>query len=144
MQAKYSVSQRVSYCFLKPFYSRLRMLLYLQLEWTRQSTARRTGHNKAGTSRSPRSCASKWRPGTAGGVCEVVGSHWAATYRGRHFDPSSFYNASQCSHCKRCTSYSISVRLSIRPSVTRGYCLKTTAYSTVQFALSNSKMCLVL
>jgi len=29
-------------------------------------------------------------------------------------------------------------------SVTRRYCVKTTAHSTVQFALSESKMCLVL
>jgi len=29
-------------------------------------------------------------------------------------------------------------------SVTRRYCVKTTARSTVQFALSDSKMCLVL
>ena len=27
------------------------------------------------------------------------------------------YSAPQCSHCKRCTSYSISVCLSVRPSV---------------------------
>jgi len=33
---------------------------------------------------------------------------------------------------------------SVRPSVTRRYCVKTTARSTVQFALSDSKMCLVL
>ena len=51
-----------------------------------------------------------------------------------------FYSAPQCSHCKRCTSYGNSVR----PSVTRRYCVKTTACSTVQFALSDSKMCLVL
>jgi len=37
-----------------------------------------------------------------------------------------------------------SVCLSVRPSVTRQYCVKTTARSTVQFALSDSKMCLVL
>jgi len=30
------------------------------------------------------------------------------------------------------------------PSVTRRYCVKTTARSKVQFALSDSKMCLVL
>ena len=48
--------------------------------------------------------------------------------------PSS-YSAPQC-----CTSYSNSVRL----SVTRRYCVKTTARSTVQFALLDSKMCLVL
>jgi len=60
----------------------------------------------------------------------------------------SFYSAPQCSHCKRCTSYSNSVCLPVRPSVrlfvTRRYCVKTTARSTVQFALSDSKMCLVL
>ena len=32
---------------------------------------------------------------------------------------------------------------SVRLSVTRRYCAKTTARSTVQFALSDSKMCLV-
>ena len=37
-----------------------------------------------------------------------------------------------------------SVCLSVRLSVTRRYCVKTTARSTVQFALSDSKMCLVL
>jgi len=42
------------------------------------------------------------------------------------------------------TSYGNSVRLSVCPSVTRRYCVKTTAGSTVQFALSDSKMCLVL
>jgi len=40
----------------------------------------------------------------------------------------------------RCTSYSNSVRLSVRLSVTRRYCVKTTAGSTVQFALSDSKI----
>ena len=59
-----------------------------------------------------------------------------------------FNSAPQCSHCKRCTSYSNSVRLSVHPSVrlsaTRWYCVKTTACSTVQFILSDSKMCLVL
>jgi len=33
---------------------------------------------------------------------------------------------------------------SVRLSVTRRYCVKMTAHSTVQFALSYSKMCLVL
>jgi len=33
---------------------------------------------------------------------------------------------------------------SVRLSVTRRYCVKTTARSTVQFALLDSKMCLVL
>ena len=51
-----------------------------------------------------------------------------------------FYSAPQCSHCKRCTGYGNSVRL----SVTRQHCVKTTARSTVQFALSDSKICLVL
>jgi len=37
-----------------------------------------------------------------------------------------------------------SVRLSVCLSVTRRCCVKTTARSTVQFALSDSKMCLVL
>ena len=32
---------------------------------------------------------------------------------------------------------------SVCPSVTRRYCVKTTARSTVQFALSDSKMCFV-
>ena len=52
-----------------------------------------------------------------------------------------------CSHCKRCISYGNSVRLSVRPSVclsvTRLYCVKTTARSTMQFAPLDSKMCLV-
>ena len=55
-----------------------------------------------------------------------------------------FYSAPQCSHCKRCTSYGNSVRLSVRLSVTRRYCAKTTTRSTVQFALSDSKICPVL
>jgi len=37
-----------------------------------------------------------------------------------------------------------SLCLSIRLSVTRLYCVKTTSRSTVQFALSDSKICLVL
>ena len=37
-----------------------------------------------------------------------------------------------------------SVRLSVCPSLTRRYCVKTTARSTVQFAPLDSKMCLVL
>ena len=53
----------------------------------------------------------------------------------------SFYSAP---HCKRCTSYGNSVRPSVCPSVTRRYCVKTTVRSTVQFALLNSKICLVL
>jgi len=49
-----------------------------------------------------------------------------------------------CSHCKRCISYGNSVRLSVRLSDTRRYCVKTTACSTVQCAPLDSKMCLVL
>ena len=64
----------------------------------------------------------------------------------------TFVQRAQCSHCKRCISYSNSVRLSVRPSVslsvctsdTRRYCVKTSARSTVQFAPLDSKMCLVL
>jgi len=52
----------------------------------------------------------------------------------------AFYSAPQCWHCKRCTSYGNSVCLSVYPSVTRRHCVKTTARSTVQFALSDSKM----
>jgi len=37
-----------------------------------------------------------------------------------------------------------SVCLSVRLSVTRRYCVKTTARSTVQFSLLDRKMCLVL
>jgi len=44
----------------------------------------------------------------------------------------SFYSAPQC---KRCTSYSNSVCLSVCPSVTRRYCVKTTARSTVRCSL---------
>jgi len=51
-------------------------------------------------------------------------------------------------HCKRCISYGNSVRpsvrLFVRLSVTRRYCVKTTARSTMQFSLLDSKMCLVL
>jgi len=64
-----------------------------------------------------------------------------------------FYSTPQCSHCKRCTSYGNSIclsvclsafRPSVRLSVTRRYCVKTTARTRVQFALSDSKMPLVL
>jgi len=50
-----------------------------------------------------------------------IGSPGIAVYR--------FYSAPQCSHCKRCISYGNSVRpsvcLSVSPSVTRRYCVKT-------------------
>jgi len=41
-------------------------------------------------------------------------------------------------------SVGLPVRLSVSPSDTFRYCVKTTARSTVQFGLSDSKMCLVL
>jgi len=47
-------------------------------------------------------------------------------------------------YCKRCISYGnsvcLSVRLSVCPSVTRRYCVKTMAHSTVLFATLDSKM----
>ena len=43
--------------------------------------------------------------------------------------------ASYCSHCKRCTSYDSSVCLSVYLSVTRRYCVKTTARSTARCSL---------
>jgi len=52
-----------------------------------------------------------------------------------------FYSAP---HCKHRTNYGNSVRPSVCPSDTRRYCVKTTARSTAQFALSDSKMCLLL
>ena len=53
-------------------------------------------------------------------------------------------NVLQCAAMSHCyTSFSNFVRLSVRLSVTRRYCVRTTARSTVQFALSDSKMCLV-
>jgi len=44
----------------------------------------------------------------------------------------------------RAPGNALQFRPSVRPSVTRRYSVKTTARSTVQFALSDSKMCLVL
>jgi len=59
-----------------------------------------------------------------------------------------FLQRAQCSHCKRCISYSNSVCPSVCPSVrlsvTRRYCVKTTERSMVQFAPLDNKMCLVL
>ena len=49
-----------------------------------------------------------------------------------------FYSAPQCSHCKRCTSYSNSVRPSVCLSVTHRYCVKMTERRMMQFALSDS------
>jgi len=52
---------------------------------------------------------------------------------------TSFYSAPLR---RRCTRYGNSVCLSVRPS--HAGSVKTTARSTVQFALLDSKMCLVL
>jgi len=59
-----------------------------------------------------------------------------------------FYSTPQCSHCKRNARIASAVLAtaipsvcpSVRLSVTRRYCVKTTARSTVQFALSDSKL----
>jgi len=67
-------------------------------------------------------------------------------------DDHYFLQRAQCSHCKRCISHSNSVcpsvcpsdRLSVCPSVTRRYGVKTTARSTVQFSPLDGKICLVL
>ena len=48
------------------------------------------------------------------------------------------------SFLQRAISYSNSVCLSVRPYVTRRYCVKMTARSTVQFAPLDSKMYLVV
>jgi len=80
-------------------------------------------------------------------IFECIGLlYWCLNALYKHFCivTSDFYSAPQCSHCKCCISYGNSVRLSVRLSVTSRYCAKTTARSTVQFARSDSKMCLVL
>jgi len=64
--------------------------------------------------------------------------------RGQSMAIFRFLQRAQCSHCKRCISYSNSVCLSVRLSVTRRYCVKTAACSKVQFAPLDSKMYLVL
>jgi len=58
---------------------------------------------------------------------------------------SSFYSARNAHIASAVLATAIpSVCPSVRLSVTRRYCVKTTAHSTMQFALSFSKMCLVL
>ena len=60
---------------------------------------------------------------------------------------SRFLQRAQCSHCKRCISYSNSVCPSVRPSVRHTPVLCQNdgkQHGTVQFALSDSKMRLVL
>jgi len=56
----------------------------------------------------------------------------------------SFFKARRIASAVR--QFRPSVCLSVCPSVrdTPRYCVKTTARSTIQFALSDSKMCLVL
>jgi len=57
----------------------------------------------------------------------------------------SFYSARNARIASAVLATAIpSVRLSVCLSVTRLYCVKTTALSTVQFAPLDSKMCLVL
>jgi len=53
---------------------------------------------------------------------------WSYSLCGRGVLRSGFYSAPQCSHCKRCTSYGNSVCLSVCPSATRRYCVKTMAH----------------
>ena len=58
---------------------------------------------------------------------------------------TSFYSARNARIASAVLAMAIpSVCPSVRPSVTRRYCVKTTARSTVQFAPWDSKMCLVL
>ena len=57
----------------------------------------------------------------------------------------SFYSARNARIASAVLATAIpSVRLSVCPSVTRRYCVKTTARSTMQLAPLDSKMCLVL
>ena len=62
------------------------------------------------------------------------------------YPPIFFYSARNARIASAVLATAIpSVRLPVcLLSVTRRYCVKTTARSTVQFALSDSKMCLVL
>ena len=61
---------------------------------------------------------------------------------------AQFLQRAQCSHCKRNARIASAVIAtaipSVRLSVTRRYCVKTTARTTVQFAPLDSKMYLVL
>jgi len=58
---------------------------------------------------------------------------------------TSFYSARNARIASAVLATAIpSVRLSVCPSDTRRYCVKTTARSTMQFAPLDSKMCLVL
>jgi len=58
----------------------------------------------------------------------------------------TFYSEPQCSRCNASIASAVlAIAIpSVCPSVTRPYCVKRTACSTVQFALLDSKMCLVL
>jgi len=55
----------------------------------------------------------------------------------------SFYSACNASNAHIASAVLAMAIPSVCPSATRRYCVKTTARSTVQFALSDSKMCLV-
>ena len=74
-----------------------------------------------------------------------------------HSGPCVFLQRAQCSHCKRCTSYSNSVRPSVHPSVSpsvrlshagivskRRHVARCSLHRTAQFAPLDSKICLVL
>jgi len=67
------------------------------------------------------------------------GRHWCD----KHWSDKGLFTARRIASAVLATAI-LSVRLSVRPSVTRRYCVKTTARSTMQFKLSDSKMCLVL
>ena len=57
------------------------------------------------------------------------------------YSATLFYSMLQYTHCKRCISYGNSVCPSVCLSITSQYCVKTTACSTMQFVLSDSKTC---
>ena len=63
----------------------------------------------------------------------------------KHITDDSFYSArnARIASAVLATAFP-SVRLSVRLSVTRRYCVKTTARSKVQFSPLDSKMCLIL
>jgi len=69
----------------------------------------------------------------------VRGRHWCD----KHWSDKGLFTARRIASAVLATAI-LSDSLSVRPSVTRRYCVKTTARSTMQFKLSDSKMCLVL
>ena len=69
----------------------------------------------------------------------------ALNYSGSILLGAHFYSARNAHIASAVLATAIpSVCLSVRPSVTRRYCVKTTARSTMQFSPLDSKMCLVL